>query len=390
MKTVIHYPILFTAHPGRTERPKDVLVSYLHEHDVPEISKGETEVAFRSESYTLRQYDGRLFSKVGGPGSGSVDACFGHAFEKEDMRTRPWWIPTFDGDRAYVRYAGQALDNLAYYRLYLHGGEKARETMLWPGLTPEYRSYQGGPKSRNEFTFQGLEGKIRDIDADQFNAGREEHATEADRLIAIDGSYWIETTPPTICVTHGGRMSIELAHLPNWLDHDLGRQYFPMTARDEALDYARRAQAITERSDEPLRDFTEWTDFRFEDSPLFSFDHDAYSVKRTAFLLGGDIARAMAGNPALEEKIGTTKARAVLSAREASRACGADYRTWPDAADLVHDVTDAWKMTGRKPGWAVIPPKRHEFGTLICERATTMADELPISVSARTTWKPAL
>ncbi|MBY3433474.1 hypothetical protein HFN89_04870 [Rhizobium laguerreae] len=388
MKTVIKYPILFKAHPGRCEQPKDVLVPYLHEHEVPEVSKAETEIVFKSEEYTLRQYDGRLFSKVGSPGSASADACFGHAFEKEENRGRPRWIPTIRTDKAYIRYAGQALDNLAYYRLYLDGGEKARETMLWPGLTPDYRSHQGGPRNRDEFTFQGLEGKIRDIDADQFHAWREEHASEADRLLLVDGSYWIETTPPAICVTHGGRMIIELAHLPNWLDHDLARQYFPLTARQEALDYAKRAQAITEQSYEAIRDFTDWPNFMFEDNPLFSFDHAAYSTKRTTFLLGGDMARVMAGNPAVEENIGTTRARAVLVAREAARACGADYRTWPDAADMVHDVTEAWKMTGRKPGWAVIPPKRHDFGTMICERAADMVDALPISVSARGTWTP--
>ncbi|MCS4089454.1 hypothetical protein [Rhizobium sp. BK176] len=386
MKTVIRYPILFRAHPGRTEKPKDVLVPYLHEHDVPEISEAETHIAFRSQKYALVEYDGRLFSKVGKPGSNSAEACFGHAFEKEELRRRPWWIPTIEGDKVYIRYAGQPLDNLAYYRLYLDGGDKARETMIWPALTPDYQRHLGGPRSRNEFTFQGLVDKIRDINGVQFDAGREEHRAEAERLIVIDGSYWIETTPPAICVAHEGRMIVELSHLPNWLDHDLGRQYFPLTAKDEAIEYARRAQAITQRSEEPVRNFADWTDFRFDDNPLFAFDYEGYSLKRTTFLLGGDIARAMTGNGEIEGKIGSARARAVLSAKEGARSCGADYRTWPDASDLVHDVTDAWKMTGRKPGWTEIPPKRHEFGTMICERAAQMADSMPISVSARSTW----
>lgn len=386
MKTVIKFPILFRAHPGRTAGHKDVLVPYLHEHDVPEVSGSETAVAFKSREYTLLEYDGRLYSHVGKPGSPSANACFGHAFGSEDLRRRPWWIPTRAADKAHVRYAGQPLDSLFYYRLYLDGGEKARETMLWPALTPEYRSHQGGPMNRNEFTFQGLQTKIRDIDADQFQEGRNQHAAEADRLIVVDGSYWIETTPPALCVGHVGRMVVELSHLPNWLDHDLGRQYFPMTAMEEALEYARRAQGLTEYKYRPIHDLVASSDVSFEDNPLFSFDHAAYSVKRTTFLLGGDLARAMAGNPSLEESMGPTRARAVLQARSAARSCGTDYRAWPDAADLVHDVTEAWIMTGRKPGWAEIPKKRHEFGTMICERAAAMTDALPIVVPANTAW----
>ncbi|MNW17391.1 hypothetical protein D3C71_2165670 [compost metagenome] len=42
-------------------------------------------------------------------------------------------------------------------------------------------------------------------------------------------------------------------------------------------------------------------------------------------------------------------------------------------------MTEAWKMTGRKPGWANIPANRHAFGTMICERA---ADTSKISVFA--------
>jgi hypothetical protein len=389
VKTVIHYPILFRAHPGRTENPKDVLVPYLHEHDVPEISKEETSVAFRSQQYTLLEYDGRLFSHVGRPGSPSAAGCFGHGFETGERRSAPWWIPTIEGDRGYVRYAGQPLDNLAYYRLYLDGGDKARETTLWPALVPDYQRHLGGPRSRNEFTFQGLADKIRDIDADQFESGREEHRAEADRLIIIDGAYWIETAPPTICVTHAGRMTVELSHLPNWLDQELGRQYFPLAAKEEALDYAKMAQAITGQGQDQIRNFFELSNFHFDDNPLFAFDHEAYSVKRTTFLLGADMARVMAGNPEIENKIGSAKALAILAAKEAARACGADFRTWPDADELVHDVTEAWKMTGRKPGWAVVPPKRREFGTMICERAVQMADSRQISVLSRRTWTAA-
>lgn len=44
-------------------------------------------------------------------------------------------------------------------------------------------------------------------------------------------------------------------------------------------------------------------------------------------------------------------------------------------------------MTGRKPGWTTIPAKRHEFGTLICERAVSMVEDLPIAVPAATGWR---
>ncbi len=390
MKTDIRYPFLFRAHPGRCVEPKDVLVPFVHTHDVPEVSRAETEEVFRSGRYVLRQFDGRLFSLLGKPGSESAQACFDHAFEPDESRSKPWWIPNRADENGYIDYVAKPLDNWAYHRLFLNGEGKARETMLWPPLIPDY-SGGSGYRNRNQFTYQELEGKLRDVDAEQYHRGRAEHAVQADRLLIIGGSYWIETTPPAICVEPigNGWIHVGFAHVPDWLDTDLGRQFFPLTAREEALDYARRAQTITENPNGEPRDYTDRADFEFDGGPAFEFDFKSYSVKRTTLILGGDMARVLSNHPDLEQKVGETRARSVYLARDAAKACSTDYQEWPDVSDLVHDVTEAWKITGRKPGWATIPAKRHGFGTLICERAFSMVDELPVAVPTATGWRPA-
>jgi hypothetical protein len=379
MRTTVNYPLLFRAHPGKCIEPKDVLVQYMHTDDVPEISTSETRISFKMGPYLLREYDRRLFSYIGKPGSKTANACFDHGFEPVEGRAQPWWIPL------RVRYAAQALDNLIYYRLFLDGGGKARETVLWPPLVPSY-SGERGFRSRTEFTFQGLESKLRDIDSDQLYSGRDLHAVEFSKLILIDGDYWIETTPPAICISNGG-WKASFAHLPNWLDNDLGRQYFPFDERADAIDYAKRTQQIRARSSDTAKDFSEWMSFVSEENPLFEFDHNAYSAKRTTMLLGGDMARVLAANPELAEKVGSGLTASVNLARDAARECGPDWRAWADTTALTHDVTEAWKMTGRKPGWAEIPAKRHEFGTLICDRATAMVDAMPISVAPAANWR---
>ncbi|MBY3151283.1 hypothetical protein HFO56_02640 [Rhizobium laguerreae] len=207
-----------------------------------------------------------------------------------------------------------------------------------------------------------------------FAKGRAEHAAESAKLLVVDRDLWIETTPPAISVSLQGyastaRMVMELAHLPTWLDADLDRQYFPLSDHPAALDYAQRATKLTQTGNQPFEDYTHERAFTAERSHLLSFDPDGYSCTRTALVLAGDVARWITHTPELGEKIGGDRASSVLLARDMAKRIGTDIAEWPDMGDLVNDITDAWKLIGRKPGWANIPANRHAFGTMICDRA---------------------
>ncbi|MCS4089453.1 hypothetical protein [Rhizobium sp. BK176] len=386
MKIDIRYPLLFSALPSRCYSRKDVFVSFLHTADVPEVSERDVETVFAAETstpYRLVEFDGRLFRKLGALSDHETSRLLDYAFQKDEERNRPWPF-TFENGRANPRPVSQALNNHLCHRLYLEGGEhRQKQIEAWP-FVPFLTGLRGSRTSRNDFRFEDLERKLADIDGEEFGKGRAEHAAEAAKLIVIERDLWIETTPPAIKVGVAGfnssaRMVMELSHLPTWLDADLDVQYFPLTDHSAALEYAERATKLTHTGTQPFEDYTHERPFTTDTTDLLSFDGDGYSCARTALILGGDVARSITNAPELVEKIGDGRARAALLARDMAKAIGTDISAWPDMGDLVNDITEAWKMTGRKPGWANIPANRHGFGTMICDRA---ADTGKISVFA--------
>lgn len=385
MKIDIRYPFRFRALPPRCSGRKDLFVSFLHTADVPEISAREVSTLFEAATetpYRLVEYDGRLFRKLGRFPDENTSRLLDRAFQREEERNSPWPF-TFESGGASPRPVSQPLRNHLSHRLYLEGDNRAKELEAWPFI-PVITGMRGRRVSRNEFRFEDLVGKLADIDGIEFAKGRAEHAAEAAKLLVVEGDLWIETPPPAIGVSMQGhastaRMVMELMHLPNWLDADLDRQYFPLSDHAAALEYAERATKLTYTGTEPFEDYTHERPFTAEASHLLSFDGDGYSCTRTTLILGGDVARWITYTEGMAEKVGDDRARSALLARDTAKAIGTDISQWPDMSDLAHDVTEAWKMTGRKPGWANIPANRHAFGTMICERA---ADTGKISVFA--------
>lgn len=386
MKTVIRYPFLFSALPSRCYSRKDVFVSFLHTADVPEISARDVETVFEAATatpYRLVAFDGRLFRKLGALGEEQTSRLLDRAFQRDEERNSPWPF-VFENGMASPRPVSQPLNNHLCHRLYLEGGEhREKQIEAWP-FVPFLTGLRGSRTTRNDHRFEDLERKLSDIDAEEFAKGRAEHAAEAAKLLVVDRDLWIETTPPAIKVGMMGvntsaRMVMELAHLPTWLDADLDAQYFPLSDHAGALEYAELANKLTYTGTEPYEDYTYERPFTSETTDLLSFDADGYSCTRTALILGGDVARWITNTPELAEKIGGDRTRAALLARDMAKAIGTDISEWPDMSDLVNDITEGWKLSGRKPGWANIPANRHAFGTMICERA---ADTGKISVFA--------
>ncbi|MDW9479072.1 hypothetical protein GOB57_10390 [Sinorhizobium meliloti] len=388
MKLDIRYPLRFSALPPRCASRKDVLVSFLHKADVPEITAGEVSTVFEAATeipYRLVDYDGRLFRRIGNPEDEAVAELLKSGFQQDESRNRLFYF-TFENGKSAQRPVSQSLNNHLCHRLYLEGNNRDKELEAWPFI-PVIKGFAGRRTTRNSFLFEDIERKLKDIDGDEFAKGRAEHDLEAAKLLLVDGELWIETPPPAIAVKVEGyassaRMVMELTHLPDWLDGDLDRQYFPLSEHEKALEYAAKATKLTATGTEPFEDYSFEREIAIHDSRLLSFDAEGYSCTRTSLILGGDVARWLTYTEGLREKVGEDRARSVLLARDMAMDIGTDISGWPDMTDLVHDITEAWKITGRKPGWANIPQNRHAFGTMICERA---ADVGTISVFATPT-----
>ena len=376
MKIDIRYPLRFSALPPRCSGRKDVLVSFLHTASIPEISGREVSTVFEAATetpYRLVEFEGKLFRRIGNPADEAVGELLKSGFQHDETRNALFCF-TFENGKSSQRPVAQALNNHICHRLYLEGDNRDKELEAWPFI-PVITGFKGRRTTRNSFLFEDLERKLKDIDGDEFARGRAEHAAEAAKLLLVDGDLWIETPPPAIAVKVEGyastaRMVMELTHLPDWLDGNLDRQYFPLSEHEKALDYAARATKLTATGTEPFEDYTFEREISSQDSHLLSFDAEGYSCTRTALVFGGDVARWLTYTEGLVEKVGEERARSVFLARDMAKNIGTDISEWPDMTDLVHDVTEAWKLTGRKPGWATIPQDRHAFGTMICERAS--------------------
>jgi hypothetical protein len=340
--------------------------------------------------HKLVEFNGKLFRKLGHPNDETTIKLLNQAFQREDERNSPWPF-TFESEGVGQKPVSQPLRNQLSHRFYLEGDNRAKELEAWP-FVPVITGMRGRRVSRNDFRFEDLCRKLADIDSDEFAKGRAEHAIEAAKLLAIDGVLWIETTPPAICVSmqgHGStaRMVMELMHVPNWLDANLDRQYFPLSEHAAAVEYAERANKLTQTGAVPFEDYTYESHFTAEGSQLLTFDGEAYSCTRTTLILGGDVARWLTYGEGLAEKIGADRTRSVLLARDMAKAIGTDISEWPETEDLVDDVTEAWKLTGRKPGWATIPANRRSFGTMICDRAIGMG-KISVFATLATESKP--
>lgn len=389
MMTTVRYPIAFKALPQRCAGVKTVYCTFPHQCDVPEIGMSETTAVaeFGTDTrHALLEYGDRLYRKMGNPEQ--VVRQMDTAFENPNRRDDPWVFAFEGGQRTDDPPPSRPLDNLVAFRTYVEAGVKGvDQDGIWP--------YQptGRGRYREEFHYEQLERRLVEIDGASFTKAREEHVREGERLLVVDGVYWIETPPPVIMVSLEGtrtteRASLQLVHLPDWIDRDLSRQYFPLTRHEEALEWAMKLNHLRSHGHDPLEDYSREMEVSSTDHPLLDFDHAGHSVRRTAFVLASDAARWLDTDGAANVKAGQKAVDTAYRVRDMAVACGTDMSDRPDVADMVPDIVKAWKATARKPGWAVIPTNRLNLGNAICERAEEMAADMPISVDTTMGWEP--
>lgn len=393
MRLDIRYPISFEALPFRTARRKNVVCSFLHSQDVPEIDTSQTTPISIGHGQTYLTFEDRLFRKVGSLGDEDTRRCLGSAFDVAS-RAQPYQVggKHAEHDRHYQHYyrqphLGHALEENVYRRIFLATGEKAKERLLWP---PIGTRSSGNVWTRAELAYEDLEHRLADVDEDQFASQRQGHEAEAARLLLVNGDLWVETPPPALCVntlhdSHDVYATINLVFLPNWLDADLNRQYFPLHQHEQAVEFSR--SAIGQRGLRPVLN-DETAGFALNGEGPLDFDAASYAVTRTALLMGADAACTIGENDDLRDIVGRERAEAAFKAMDMAMACGTFPQDWPTADDIIRDVTEAWTILGRKPGWTEFSSNRQRWADSICERAVAMADEMLISLVTRQEFGP--
>lgn len=418
MQTDIRYPIRFGAQPTTTDRYKVVLCSYLHSHNAPSITSGEARAVLdmdvdvtknRQIRLKLVDFENRLFRKVCDQTDFPGHASLSDAFECTPDRNTPHhplvWCDQRPGEwNRSSRPLGTGLWNRIAHRLYIDGAGREKEAYAWPNAP--FNLSLALRWNRNDFKFENYLSRMTNIDADEFSEGVAQIVNEADRLLCIDDELWLETPPLVYEVGHGLRSSsghiacdyndlrskdgdlnanitIQLAYLPDWLDTNLDRQYFPLSARDKAVEYAAAAnphligyasrRVIDHTRDIPLSGLS-------DNAGLLEFDHAAYSLNRTTMLLAGDLTKSLKLKPNLNLELTDVHQTAIATAADQARRLGWRSSDWSPVHHDAATVVDAWSRTGRGKGWAQLPVNRSAFAELLCQRTLELFDEMPVMV----------
>jgi hypothetical protein len=302
MRLHAKYPMLIRGRPRGLRGERYVRTHVVDEVDVPELSSAETSVALEpvqefstgfpfvgQESETLlmrslpelREYRGRLYRSLAGAPS------FDCAFPQSGRNSRAYMsstVPHVYMDRSPLSFPIRSRMNWLYEVLAL---DLARNYSLWP------KERSDAPVETGTGFPDALIG-IDDVNHEDIALAFEMIAAQSSRLIAVDGTLWMETKPPCIEVSASmadyiarlSRLKMDIGFLRDMPDFELGRCSFPLTRLGEMQTFA---QAIREGYGEGQSIVT----YGVGDTscPLLDFDPDAEDIYRTAHTLATGIVR---------------------------------------------------------------------------------------------------
>ncbi|MDW9479071.1 hypothetical protein GOB57_10385 [Sinorhizobium meliloti] len=411
MLTDIRYPVRFGGQPTTTDRYKTVICSYPLSRDVPRIESGEarpvlsaratidpgTGIPTVNRDILLVEHDGRLFRKVCGAGEADGRKSLEEAFESAHDRNRPHHPASLWEENP--RPVGVGLWNRIAHRVYVDGNGREKEKIAWPNAP-----FSTGTAhwTRNSLHFEKWSRKLSHIAQEEFQRAVDEAEKEADRLLWIGDELWLETPPLVYEVGHYARSGddnilydhqdfrarmrnksvafcVQLAFLPDWLDHNLDRQYFPLSKKDEALSYAGEANSRLRKGSDAVFDVTGGIPGLDVEDDLLEFDHTAYSLSRTSMLLAGDLSVNIANRPDSSRGLTVAHHEAIDEATREIAALGWNPSSWA-AAHLAGDMVEAWQRMGLPQGWSQFPSNRTNFANLVCERTMDLFDTVPVMI----------
>lgn len=377
MITDIRYPIHFGAQPTTTPRYKVVLCSYPFRRDVPEIDARDARTVLElSDEFVngkLVEYDGRLFRNARVQAGDQEHKSLVNSFESPRDRNTPHRPMRSFEDKS--RPLGAGLWNRIAHRVYLNANGRTGEGYAWPNAP-----FNMGLATwtRNEFTYEKWSKKLGTFAADEFQQSLNEAEREVDRLLWIGDELWIETPPLAYQVGYNGEdFDVRLAFLPDWLDLDLDRQYFPLVDKEEALVYAEQANfRLKGRRTADHANVIE----HVADKTLLEFDHVSYALNRAALLMGGDVAVNIHNKP--DNTRGLTGAHhdAIDEVRAEIGKIGWGQASW-SVAHLAGDIAEAWQRVGKPQGWTQFTSNRTNFSHLTIERVNEQLDYLPVMIN---------
>lgn len=269
MKLTVRLPICVRGHVKGRRNRQDILATAPVEHDVPEVSRQETENALvvshaygprgevrRRAGPTILRYGNRLYR----PMFPVADPNFDLRSAMDEALGKAWLNLTTGSDLSYVpkrerNLAAAVIHDYYGWLLDFHRrGTVFPVHAAWPPLSEQWDHAGAGRatmptwrESRDECVWEELAPHIVDFEADDFAFWNGMKGAQLGKLLLVDGVMHYACQPPCIVVKAGAyehtsvsdnAIHIRLATLPEWIEPDLSARYFPLDSLDKARDYA--------------------------------------------------------------------------------------------------------------------------------------------------------
>jgi hypothetical protein len=277
MQVTIKLPTIFEAQLFRHRGTKTVAVHSEFSREIPEISPSDAPVVLEtridmirhdshrasehpliippgSGHFEIREYDGRLFRKLGlRPGEAGMDA---DPFPFHDHLS-----PIGKPIRQHYEHRHFAL-------------AKGLTFKTWPAVDPH-------ADARNQTSLDSIQPVIKEIAGDSLRTCQRMQARRLDGLISVDGDVWMETSTPCIMVNMTTSLYadnpqdvwIKTAFLPEWRDRRITTRYFPLHDMDGANAYVEELRSMFARAPRfGILDHRSYTGS--STSPAMEFDAD--------------------------------------------------------------------------------------------------------------------
>jgi hypothetical protein len=451
MKIKARLPVYVRGLPAKNNGPRDIFVSRDVPWEIPEISRSETELAFRGvkafrsvqdendplfrfrgyEGIAHRveaiSYDGDLYRRISHAGE-DINSLFSIAFAPgfigdpehgvgSDISLLNQGTSTMRGynrlDDRIVRPISLPVYKHMYWQLRANSTKDAmvQSQEVWPQSFPAAQGGNGLHGARNTVTFEDILPKLLSYDHEQLEDCAKTHKKHLSSFLLVDGHLWMKTRPPVYKVHHRSQASVITATSttviatssamvtvvfpPDWQDPRLPNAYFSLASRNEAFDYAGRlldAAPERKRDDNPHTERWQVVDLTgrhvVHDETIMNYDCEAEELRRMSSGLAIETRRFLERNPNWKAKFDVSAVTGVQSAYEEVMATNYICGDYGDPSDWMQSTARIWKKAGRKNSI-------YDFGDvptsdLLIDRAMRYEESRPIALRTINSNMPGL
>ena len=319
MRLDIRFPVMARMTRKGLRGERRMVVAHVHRQDVPDVSRGETELAVPPVIVTparnrvgvareLRLHEGRLYRYIGVRGivqygsNGSVKTdLLSRAFGREGIAE---YVHTSNPDGAgYVNDSPVSNPVLSVFRHRIEAMgmmDTSSRNRLWPRFISWSDGYNG-IEENEKYLLSEVSPSCLTIDGDDLAESFEMHRAQADRLLMIDGELWYETKPPCIEVEtfwqsyRPGESDVRVRYryMPDTMDQNPTALYFTLENADLAMETAEKLRKRFRMKSV----VTDLPRFHSCEDPSFDFDTTEDLVNRTGQALSMSLLKYAAQRP---------------------------------------------------------------------------------------------